>query len=214
MHRHLRLAFNLLLALVIASIWFNNSARGAEAKSNGVTASDAKAEVEAGLKMSPVPLNLHGRDRALAGRGSYLVNAVAGCADCHSYPKYLRGGDPFQGDARAPVAAKLNTRHYLAGGFCLGPVMSSNITPDADTGNPANLTSQQFDTVMRTGVAPDSGSKLLQQMPWPEYHDMSKRDLKAIYEYLSAIPHAEPCNDSCPPKYTNSSDCPRPAPPQ
>jgi hypothetical protein len=29
-------------------------------------------------------------------------------------------------------------------------------------------------------------------MPWPVYQSMSDRDLHAIYEYLSAIPHAEP----------------------
>jgi len=29
-------------------------------------------------------------------------------------------------------------------------------------------------------------------MPWPVYQSMTDRDLKAIYEYLSAIPHAEP----------------------
>ena len=32
---------------------------------------------------------------------------------------------------------------------------------------------------------------LLQVMPWPAYA-MTAHDLRAIYEYLSAIPHAEP----------------------
>ncbi|MGH8012072.1 MAG: cytochrome C [Candidatus Binataceae bacterium] len=214
MGRHRRRSFELLLIIVIASLCFGNSAHCAEAKSNGRSASDLHTDANAGMKLSPVPLNLHGRDPALVGRGSYLVNVVGGCGDCHSYPKYLRGGDPFQGEKHAPVAAQLNTKHYLAGGFCLGSVMSSNITPDADTGDPANLTLQQFDTVMRTGVAPDSGSTLLHEMPWPNYHNMSARDIKAIYEYLSAIPHAEPCNNSCPPKYRNTPDCPQPAPPQ
>jgi hypothetical protein len=33
---------------------------------------------------------------------------------------------------------------------------------------------------------------LLRVMPWPVYQSMSDGDLRAIYEYLSAIPHAEP----------------------
>ena len=34
---------------------------------------------------------------------------------------------------------------------------------------------------------PFDGS-LLQVMPWPAFQDMTNRDLRAIYEYLSAIP--------------------------
>ena len=28
--------------------------------------------------------------------------------------------------------------------------------------------------------------------PWPVYRNMTEQDLRAIYEYLRAIPHAEP----------------------
>ncbi len=31
-------------------------------------------------------------------------------------------------------------------------------------------------------------SPLLQVMPWPVFGDMTNRDLRAIYEYLRAIP--------------------------
>ena len=34
---------------------------------------------------------------------------------------------------------------------------------------------------------PFDGTRL-QIMPWPIYHNMTDRDLRAIYEYLSAIP--------------------------
>ncbi len=34
---------------------------------------------------------------------------------------------------------------------------------------------------------PFDGS-LLQVMPWPQYQDMTDRALRAIYEYLSAVP--------------------------
>ena len=29
-------------------------------------------------------------------------------------------------------------------------------------------------------------------MPWPVYRNMTDRDLRAVYEYLSSIPRAEP----------------------
>jgi hypothetical protein len=49
---------------------------------------------------------------------------------------------------------------------------------------------------MRTGVdlkqLHPEVSPLLQVMPWPVYQDLTDRDLRAMYEYLRAIPHAEP----------------------
>ena len=39
--------------------------------------------------------------------------------------------------------------------------------------------------------APFNGD-VLQIMPWPLFKNMTDHDLLAIYEYLSAIPHAEP----------------------
>ena len=35
---------------------------------------------------------------------------------------------------------------------------------------------------------PSAEVDLLQVMPWPVYRNMSDRDLRAIYEYLRAIP--------------------------
>jgi len=40
---------------------------------------------------------------------------------------------------------------------------------------------------MRTGRDPDDGH-ILQVMPWPVYRNMTDGDLRAIYEYLRAIP--------------------------
>lgn len=71
-----------------------------------------------------------------------------------------------------------------------GPFTSANITPDAE-GLPAGHTFQELKRLMRTGHAPDRHPQLgplLQVMPWPVYGKMTDRDLKAIYEYLSAIP--------------------------
>jgi hypothetical protein len=145
-----------------------------------------ESRIVRGYQIAPVPLNLKGRNRSLVGLGSYIVNAQSGCNDCHTNPPYAAGGDPFQGEPE-----QINVDHYLAGGTQFGPFTSANITPDAD-GLPAGLTFQEFKAVLRTGHDPDEPGELLQVMPWPVFGKMTDRDIKAIYEYLSAIPHAEP----------------------
>jgi hypothetical protein len=147
-------------------------------------------EWKRGLAISPVSVNLNGRDRRMVGLGSYIVNARAGCADCHTNPLFLSGGDPFRGQT-----AQVNVVHFLAGGRLFGPFTSRNITPEPPSNMPAGLTLDQFIQVMRTGkdfdnLHPQMGP-LLQVMPWPIFQKMTDDDLRAIYEYLSAIPHAD-----------------------
>ena len=55
------------------------------------------SRIQKGYQIAPVPLRLRGRDRALVGLGSYIVNAQGGCNDCHTNPPYAEGGDPFLG---------------------------------------------------------------------------------------------------------------------
>jgi hypothetical protein len=142
------------------------------------------SRIQRGYQIVPVPLKLRGLNRSLVGLGSYIVNAQAGCNDCHTNPPYAPGGDPFQGQPE-----HINTAGYLAGGVHFGPFVSRNITPD-DEGLPAGLTFPEFRHVLRTGHDPDdpSGESLLQVMPWPVFRHMTDRDLRAIYEYLRAIP--------------------------
>jgi hypothetical protein len=146
----------------------------------------ADSRVQTGFAIAPVPLNIGSHNRARVGLGSYLVNAVAGCNDCHTCPSYQPGNSPYQNGHGA-----VNTMNYLAGGVQFGPFTSKNITPDA-TGRPAGLTADEFVQVLRTGHDPDAPAKLLQVMPWPVYRNMTERDLRSIYEYLSTIPHALP----------------------
>lgn len=148
------------------------------------------SEVRRGLEISPVELDLTGLNPALVAKGSYIVNAHAGCNDCHTEPQYAPGGDPFAGEPE-----QINTAGYLAGGRVFGPFVSRNLTPDPTTGLPANLTFDQFREAMREGtdfknVHPGI-SPLLQVMPWPVFSKMSDQDLRAIYEYLRAIPTVE-----------------------
>jgi len=148
------------------------------------TAADAaaNARIRIGLDIAPVPLNLRGKNRALVGLGSYLVNAAGGCNDCHTSPPYAEGGDPFLGQPEV-----INAGRYLAGGTAFGPFISRNLTPD-ENGRPAGLSFAQFSNTLRTGQDADNPNRLLQVMPWPVYGNLSNRDKFAIYQYLRAIP--------------------------
>ena len=138
------------------------------------------SRVAVGYRINPVELRLRGKNRFLVGLGSYLVNAGGGCNDCHTHPSFAPGGDPFQGETEL-----INTEQFLAGGRQFGPITSANITPDAQ-GRPAGLTFEEFEHLLRTGREEDGG--ILQVMPWNVYGKLTRLDLRAIYEYLSAIP--------------------------
>jgi len=149
---------------------------------------DEKQKIEIGAKITPVHLNMSHKDASTVYLGSYIVNAMGGCNDCHTNPSYTATGDPYKGQPKAFNAAK-----YLGGGATFGPFTSRNITPDA-TGKPAGLSYSDFVQVIRTGKDFDHqhGANVpLQVMPWPVYQSMTDRDLAAIYAYLSAIPCLE-----------------------
>jgi hypothetical protein len=143
------------------------------------------ARIARGLRIAPVPLKLAGLDRDAVGLGSYIVNAQSGCNDCHTNPSYASGGDPFQGQGQPK---RVNRAGYMAGGRPFGPsLVSPNITPDRN-GRPGGMTLAKFLAAMRKGHDPDVPGRLLQVMPWPVFQDMTNHDLRAIYQYLSAIP--------------------------
>jgi hypothetical protein len=134
-------------------------------------------------------------DNPAQGLGSYLVNS-AGCNDCHTWPNYAPGGDPY---SRQPKQVPL--ANYLAGGrlFALPTenVCSRNLTPSPDNGYPAGLSHADFLYVIKTGCDPQDDNfrdpqtcGLLLVMPWPNYQDMKRQEISAMYSYLSALPHA------------------------
>ncbi|HEY7547177.1 MAG TPA: hypothetical protein VID27_19945, partial [Blastocatellia bacterium] len=126
-----------------------------------VRGKDEKERIRKGFQIAPVPLNFRERDTELVGLGSYIVNAQAACADCHSCPTYAPGHNPFQGGD-----GQINAANYLAGGVPFGPVISANITPD-ESGKPAGLTFEEYRDLIRTGHDPDEEGEILQVMPWP-----------------------------------------------
>jgi hypothetical protein len=171
----------------------------------------AESKVQRGFDAAPVPLNLDGKDLGLAGLGSYIVNLQSGCNGCHSAgptTEYAPGGNPYFGQPQV-----INPAVYLGGGDDFGAlipgtanIVSRNLTPDK-TGMPVGgATFDEFLHILRTGEdmdklhpnctgAPNSGcllppfkGDLLQIMPWPTIQTMSDHEIRAIYEYLKAIP--------------------------
>ncbi len=146
-----------------------------------------------GFKIAPVRLNLKGKNLALVGLGSYVVNAQGDCAGCHSNPQYADGGDPHLGQPE-----RTDPAGHLRGGLELfGPLLlPRNLTPNA-AGRPGGLTLDQFLEVFSIGtdfdnappVVPGPHSPdLLQVMPWPVFSKMTDREKRAMYQYLRAIP--------------------------
>jgi hypothetical protein len=162
---------------------------------------------------------LNGKDPALVGKGSYIVNAKGDCNGCHNSPdlggEWAPGHNPYFGQPKM-----VNANGYLGGGSKFGPfpgqgiggvgpltIYSRNLTPDASGLPEGGHTFQEFLTIIRTGhdfdlahpacptlgvmgciASPPFDASLLQVMPWPVYANMSDDDLRAVYEYLSAIP--------------------------
>ncbi len=114
------------------------------------------------------------QDQNLVARGSYLVNGIAACGNCHT-PKnpdlsprsemFLAGGERFD----TPVFT----------------AYSRNLTPDKDSGI-GIWTDEQLIRAMREGVTKE-GEILGPPMPVPTYHNMSDDDAKAIVAYLRTI---------------------------
>ena len=152
----------------------------------------SESTIQRGFDINPVPLDLKGKNRALVGLGSYIVN-TGGCNDCHTNPSYLPGGDPFMGEPE-----QINVPCFLSGGNDFGIVRSRNLTPDAQ-GLPSGLTLDEFIHILRTGEdttspgVPPFDNGLLQVMPWPVFGKKTTRDLTAVYEYLKAIPPRPRC---------------------
>jgi hypothetical protein len=167
--------------------------RGPGGNGKGTADNSENSKIQIGYAIAPVPLDLNGKNPALVGLGSYIVNAQGDCAGCHSNPQYAPGGDPHFGQPELTDPAG-----HLRGGLQLfGPlVVPRNLTPNS-AGRPGGLTLEQFLEVFSIGTDFDNAppvvpgphsADLLQVMPWPVYSKMTDREKRAIYEYLRAIP--------------------------
>lgn len=134
--------------------------------------------------------NLTAEERALVGRGSYVVNALGDCNGCHTDGS---GAGDFD-SGLIPLTVDVNTAAYLAGGVDIGPVLglpfpifSRNLTPEATTG--LSLTVEEFVQVMRFGADFRRPGGSLRVVPhFPSEFRFALDDLQAIYAYLQHIP--------------------------
>jgi len=138
------------------------------------------------------------------------------CHSAGTATEYASGGNPyFKGNQPTTVnpATYLGGGRVFASQVAgaTPPIVSRNLTPDG-TGRPeGGRTFAEFRLIMQTGADldlvhpncsdptitasstcfplkyPYDGEKL-QVMPWPELRHLTEHDLRAIYEYLRAIP--------------------------
>jgi hypothetical protein len=177
-------------------------------------------EAQQGKAITPVNVNLMGKDANLVYLGSYLVNAKGGCNGCHTCPSFSgtnpfavggsglppgRGGPPATppGRGAAPGLAQpptpVNANFFLGGGTPFlnggkpfqGAVLTApNLTPNSE-GLPGGLTYDDFKNAMVNGTVSTKPGHVLLVMPWPTFRNLYENDLQAIYQYLSAIPPAQ-----------------------
>lgn len=127
------------------------------------------------------PLTVMADDAApspeLLARGAYLAKA-ADCAGCHTAPS---NGAPYAGGLEMTSP--------------FGTIVSSNITPDRETGI-GGYSFEDFAKALREGVRRD-GKGLYPAMPYPAFVKISDEDMHALYAYMM---HGVPSVDHRPPE--------------
>ena len=144
------------------------------------------------------------------------VGDCNGCHSAGPPTEFASGGNPYFLSPPFSGKVEINTATYLGGGRDFGPfgsipqiphLYSRNLTPDK-TGLPeGGRTYEQFVEIMRRGtdfdhvhpnctapgtpancLEPPFNGDLLQVMRWPSFRNMTDHELRAMYEYLGAIP--------------------------
>jgi hypothetical protein len=179
---------------------------------------ESDSRIRIGFEIAPVHLNMEGLNPALVGLGSYMVNTEGcnDCHSAGPQTEYARGGNPFFGQPKQVNAATYlgGGRDFLGVAGLANPhIISRNLTPTPKTGLPeGDHTFEEFLTIMRTGKdfdhlhpncsatvttncfpqnpppMPSVDGDLLQVMPWPNFKDLTDHEIRAIYEYLKAVP--------------------------
>jgi len=115
------------------------------------------------------------QDKNLLARGTYLMNSIVACGNCHVQ----------RGEKGQPLMEK-----GLSGGMVFDEepfkAYAPNITPDAETGI-GSWSAAHFRRALREGIRPD-GTAIGPPMPIIFYRGMADEDLKAIIVYLRAQP--------------------------
>jgi mono/diheme cytochrome c family protein len=156
-------AISTFAAITLAGMMSVNSSlvRAQNADNQG----NESVKIQLGFAIAPVPLNLVGKDPALVGLGSYVVNAQSDCNGCHTLSaaaEYTPTGNPYLLSPPFNGMAAQDPSHYLAGGRDFGPfpggpgsiphLYTRNLTPDK-TGLPeGGHTFTEFLQIIRNGT--------------------------------------------------------------
>jgi hypothetical protein len=150
-----------------------------------------------------------------------VVGDCNGCHTNNPSTEFLPTGNPYlRMPPQGPFLGvkQINAATYLGGGNSFGTfpspgnsvnIISRNLTPDKTGRAEGGNTLAQFMQIMRTGIdldgahpncdathttnclLPPFNGALLQVMPWPNFQNMTDRQLTAIYTYLSSVPCLE-----------------------
>src|SRR5882724_3688610 len=112
--------------------------------------------------------------QSVVERGSYLVNTIMTCANCHS-PK---GPPPAVAGKDYSGGLRFNEPPF--------DVTAPNITPDKETGI-GNWTDEEIKTLLLTGKN-RHGIQAAEVMPTAFYPILTPQDLNAIVAYLRSLP--------------------------
>ncbi len=114
------------------------------------------------------------QNQDLIARGSYLVNGIAACGNCHT-----EHGPDLK--PKADLAFAGGKKFELP----FGTAFAKNLTPDTDTGI-GTWTEAQIIRALREGVTRE-GTTLGPPMPVPFFNKMADDDAKAIAAYLKSL---------------------------
>ncbi len=136
-------------------------------------------------------------------RGKYMVDAIAGCDDCHT-PKNMGPNGPEPDMTRRlsghPENMKLGAPPKPQNGWMLagspdltawagpwGISYTANLTPDQNTGI-GIWTEDMFIRAIRQGKHMGQSRPILPPMPVQVFKNMTDDDLKAIFAFLKSLP--------------------------
>jgi hypothetical protein len=114
-------------------------------------------------------------------RGTYLVDHVTPCMECHSPHQWTEHDAPI-------LSNMLGAGQEMPMKGLPGRVVAPNISPDPETGA-GNWTDDQLVRAIREGIGHD-GRALFPMMPYQRFRSMSDEDVASIIVYLRTLPPA------------------------
>ena len=136
----------------------------------------------------PSTQRVNAADADLQARGTYLVENVLLCLNCHSERDWsIYGAPPMPpfGAGRQCLDDGGQTPGLNDAGSFPGTICFRNITPDKETGI-GNWTDGEIMRAVREGIHRD-GQTLFPIMPYFIYRNLADDDLKAVVAYLRRL---------------------------